>query len=158
MMAFAIGEPVSDDYLDLLLEELARHRRRPARARRGTRTFRRPRTAFQVVIVGAGMSGLLAAHRLQQAGVDYVIIEKNDDVGGTWFENRYPGCRVDVPNHLYSYSFAQRDDWPQQFTPQAMLLEYFRGCADDLDISRHIRFGTEVRRARSSGKVPATGS
>ena len=96
------------------------------------------------MIVGAGMSGLVAAHRLQQAGIDFVVIEKNDDVGGTWFENRYPGCRVDVPNHLYSYSFAQRADWPQQFSPQDMLLDYFRACADDLELTEHIRFGTEV--------------
>ena len=58
------------------------------------------------------------AGRLDQAGVPYVVLEKNDEVGGTWFENRYPGCRVDVPNHLYSYSFLQRTDWPQRFTPQ----------------------------------------
>src|SRR5206468_12396416 len=89
-------------------------------------------------------SGLAAAHRCQQAGVPFVVLEKNGDVGGTWFENRYPGCRVDVPNHLYSYSFAQRRDWPQRFTPQAMLLDYFRAVADDLDLRPHIRFGTEV--------------
>src|SRR6185503_6465740 len=82
--------------------------------------------------------------RLQQAGVSFVVLEKNDDVGGTWFENRYPGCRVDVPNHLYSYSFSQRRDWPQRFTPQAQLLDYFRDVADEFDIRKHIRFGTEV--------------
>ena len=77
-------------------------------------------------------------------GVPYVVLEKNNDVGGTWFENRYPGCRVDVPNHLYSYSFFQRPDWPQRFTPQEMLLDYFRDAADALDLRKHIRFGTEV--------------
>ena len=90
------------------------------------------------------MSGLAAAHRLRQAGVSVEIFEKNDDVGGTWWENRYPGCRVDVPNHLYSYSFAQRDDWPQQFSSQDVLLDYFRRCTDDFDLRPHIRFGTEV--------------
>jgi 4-hydroxyacetophenone monooxygenase len=143
LMAFAIGERVSDDYLELLLEELALSGA-DLRAPGWHKDTVDPDRPFLVVIVGAGMSGLVAAHRLHQAGVDYVVIEKNDDVGGTWFENRYPGCRVDVPNHLYSYSFAQRTDWPQQFTPQEMLLDYFRACADDLDLTKHIRFGTEV--------------
>jgi 4-hydroxyacetophenone monooxygenase len=143
MMAFAIGEQVSDDYLALLLEELALSGEdlRAPTWHKDTVDRDRP---FRVVIVGAGMSGLLVAHRLQQAGVAYVIIEKNADVGGTWFENDYPGCRVDVPNHLYSYSFAQRDDWQQQFSPQAVLRDYFRACADNLEITDHIRFGTEV--------------
>ena len=99
---------------------------------------------LRVVIVGAGMSGLAAAHRLHQAGVEVVVVDKNHDVGGTWLENTYPGCRVDVPNHLYSYSFAPREDWPSQFSDQPALLEYFRGCADDLDLRPLIRFDTEV--------------
>jgi 4-hydroxyacetophenone monooxygenase len=72
------------------------------------------------------------------------VLEKNRDVGGTWLENTYPGCRVDVPNHLYSYSFAPREDWPSQFSDQPALLEYFRRCADDLDLRPLIRFDTEV--------------
>src|SRR5690606_39384816 len=69
----------------------------------------------------AGMSGLLAGYRLKQAGIDFVIVEKNDDVGGTWYENTYPGCRVDNPNHNYSYSFAQRHDWPYHYSTQPVL-------------------------------------
>ena len=99
------------------------------------------------MIIGAGMSGLAAGHRLAQAGVPFVIIEKNAEVGGTWCENQYPGCRVDVPNHLYSYSFAQRDDWPDHFTPQETLLAYFRDCAEELGLTDHLRFGTEVMTA-----------
>jgi 4-hydroxyacetophenone monooxygenase len=142
-MDFVIGERVADDYVDLLLEELALSgddRRAPDWHKDDIDAAR----ALLVVIVGAGMSGIAAAHRLQQAGVDYVVLEKNDDVGGTWFENRYPGCRVDVPNHLYSYSFAQRDDWPQQFSPQEILQRYFRAVADDCGVTPHIRFGTQV--------------
>ena len=80
------------------------------------------------------MSGLLAAHRLRQAGIDVVVFEKNDDVGGTWLENTYPGCRVDVPSHLFCYSFAQRVDWPQHFSTQPELLDYFRRFATDFGV------------------------
>ena len=73
-------------------------------------------------------------HRLAQAGVEYEILEKNADVGGTWLENRYPGCRVDVPNHFYSYSFAQTSEWPQYFATQSSLLDYFRTCAAEFGI------------------------
>ena len=96
------------------------------------------------------MSGLLAAHRLVQAGVPFVVLEKNADVGGTWLENTYPGCRVDNPNHLYSYSFAQKHSWPQHFSTQEALLDYFRTCADELGLRPHIRFGTEVLAASFS--------
>ena len=109
---------------------------RTAARRAGARTTSRPASTSVVLIIGAGMSGLLAAHRLQQAGVPFVILEKNDDVGGTWLENTYPGCRVDNPNHNYSYSFAQRHDWPFHFSTQDVLLDYFRRCADDVRAAR----------------------
>ena len=66
---------------------------------------------FRCAVIGAGASGLAAAHRLRQAGIAVTVFEKNSDVGGTWLENVYPGCRVDVPNQLYSFSFAQTNDW-----------------------------------------------
>jgi 4-hydroxyacetophenone monooxygenase len=72
------------------------------------------------------------------------VVEKNDDEGGTWLENSYPGCRVDVSNHFYSYSFAPRPDWPEHFSSQHVLLDYFGRLADDLGLRPLIRFGTEV--------------
>ena len=143
LMSFTLGEDVSDRYLGLLLEELA-DGGQDLRAPEWHKDALDASRAFRVVIIGAGMSGLVAAHRLRQAGIDLVVVEKNRDVGGTWFENHYPGCRVDVPNQLYSYSFAQREDWPAQFSPQSVLLDYFRECADELGIRDHIRFETEV--------------
>ena len=74
---------------------------------------------MKVLVIGAGMSGLLTGIRLKQAGIDFTIIEKNADVGGTWLENTYPGCRVDNPNHMYSYSFEPNHDWPQHFSHPA---------------------------------------
>jgi 4-hydroxyacetophenone monooxygenase len=136
------GLPV-DDYMAMAHEELAltADDERSAHWRKEQVA---PDRDFMVAVIGAGMSGIIAAYRLQQAGVPYVVIDKNDDVGGTWFENTYPGCRVDVPNHYYSYSFAQRDDWPFFYSPQAELHRYFKECVDEFGIRPRIRFGTEV--------------
>ncbi len=143
IMEFAVGGSAMGPYLPLLEEELA-YRGEDRRAPGWRMADVAPGADFDVVIIGAGMSGLLAAHRLQQAGVPFVIVDKNDDVGGTWLENTYPGCRVDNPNHNYSYSFAQRHDWPYHFSTQDVLLDYFRRCADVFGLREHIRFGTEV--------------
>ena len=87
---------------------------------------------------------LHAAHRLTQAGVPCVLLEKNDEVGGTWYENTYPGCRVDVANSFFSYSFAQKSDWPNHYSTQPALLAYFRECAERFQLRKLIRFKTEV--------------
>jgi 4-hydroxyacetophenone monooxygenase len=137
------GGTLTDEYLPLAREELAIDGE-DLRAPTWTKDGVAPGTPFTVAIVGAGMSGIAVAHRLQQAGVPFVILEKNADVGGTWFENTYPGCRVDVPNHFYSYSFAQTGEWPQFFSTQEALLDYFRACVDHFGLREHIRFGTEV--------------
>ena len=76
------------------------------------------------------------------------MFEKNGDVGGTWLENVYPGCRVDVPNQLYSFSFAQTNDWVSRFSAQPDLLAYLQSTAKDLGLGECIRFRTEVTEAR----------
>ena len=146
LMEYAVGGPIDAEYLPLLYEELGGEGEDP-RAPTWRGEDLAPGRRLRVVVVGAGMSGLVAAHRLSQAGLDVLVIEKNADVGGTWLENSYPGCRVDVPNHFYSYSFAQKADWPYYFSPRDVLLDYFRHCCDAFDLRRHIRFRTEVRSA-----------
>jgi 4-hydroxyacetophenone monooxygenase len=144
IMEHVVGGTGMDDYLPLLEEELALR----GDDRRGPQWRKAdvdPDRDFRVLVIGAGMSGLLTAYRLEQAGIDYVVVEKNDDVGGTWYENTYPGCRVDNPNHNYSYSFAQRHDWPLHYSDQQVLHAYFRDCAQDFGVLEQIRFGTEVR-------------
>jgi len=103
---------------------------------------------LRVAIIGAGMSGLLAAFRLRQAGIEPVVFEKNAEVGGTWWENTYPGCRLDTPNFAYSYSFAHKPDWPHEFSQQRTILDYFNTMADRFDVRRFVRLGTEVTLAR----------
>ncbi|GAC1533838.1 MAG: NAD(P)/FAD-dependent oxidoreductase [Acidimicrobiales bacterium] len=143
ILAFAVGDGAVDDCLPLLGQELA-VTGTDLRAPTWHKDTVAPDRDFRVAVIGAGMSGIATAHRLAQAGVECVVIEKNGDVGGTWLENTYPGCRVDVPNHLYSYSFAQRHDWPQHFSTQPVLLDYFRDCARRLGVTEAISFGTEV--------------
>ncbi len=99
---------------------------------------------FRVAVIGAGFSGLGVAHRLRQAGIDVTVYEKNADVGGTWLENIYPGCRVDVPNQLYSFSFAQSTEWVSRFSAQPDLLAYLREVTRDLKLGDLIRFSSEV--------------
>ena len=143
IVSWMMGTETSDDYLTLLLEELGGS---AADLRAPTWTAKEvdPGRLFRVAVIGAGMSGLLAAHRLRQAGFDVVVYEKNAEVGGTWLQNTYPGCRVDVASHLFCYSFAQRDDWPQHFSTQPELLDYFKRCAAEFDVRTLIRFSTSV--------------
>ena len=150
-MEQATGSAISADHAALMAEELAATDE-DMRAPRWTVRELAPGRTLRVAVVGAGMSGLLAAHRLRQAGVDVVVLEKNDDLGGTWKENTYPGCRVDVANHLYSYSCAQRTDWPYHFSPQAELLAYFRTCAEQFGVVDFIRFGTTVEEMNWDGR------
>src|SRR4051794_30816700 len=103
-------------------------------------------TDFDIAIVGTGFSGLGAAIRLKQQGIDdFVIFERGDDVGGTWHFNTYPGCACDVPSHLYSFSFAPNPDWSQTYSKQPEIGAYLRRTADRFDVRRHVRFGHEVR-------------
>jgi 4-hydroxyacetophenone monooxygenase len=145
-IAFLVG-PATDEWFPVLSEELALDGA-DHRAPGWRKDDVAPDATLRVAVIGAGMSGLLAAHRLRQAGVEVTILEKSSDVGGTWLDNTYPGCRVDVPNHFYSYSFAQNPEWPQYFSTQPALLDYFRRCADELGLRPLIRFDTEVLEAR----------
>jgi 4-hydroxyacetophenone monooxygenase len=144
MVEHVVGGSDMDDYLPLLEEELAL-RGDDRRGPQWRKADLDPDRDLSVLVIGAGMSGLLTAHRLQQAGIRYTVVEKNADVGGTWYENSYPGCRVDNPNHNYSYSFAQRHDWPLHYSDQQVLHDYFRDCARDFGVLDHIRFRTSVR-------------
>ncbi len=147
MMSFMVGEEVPDEYVPMFLEEMALDGG-DARdvALDGVPAEHRARV--RVVVIGAGMSGLLAAIRLEQAGIPYVVLEKNEGIGGTWLENSYPGCRVDVANHFYCYSFEPNHDWPEFFSQRSELRDYFERCADRYGVRARIRFATEVVAAR----------
>jgi cation diffusion facilitator CzcD-associated flavoprotein CzcO len=112
-------------------------------------TAARPPERVTFVIIGAGFSGLGAAIRLLQAGHrDLVILERADDVGGTWRDNVYPGCRCDVQSNLYSYSFALKPDWSETYPSQPELWEYLRHIVARYDLDRYLRLRHEVSGAR----------
>ncbi len=98
----------------------------------------------RVAIVGAGFSGLGAAIALEREQIDYTVLERSGDVGGTWRDNHYPGCRCDVPSHLYSFSFAPNPDWTETYSTQPELFAYLRRVAEQYDVVGRIRFDTEV--------------
>jgi 4-hydroxyacetophenone monooxygenase len=146
MMSFIAGEPIPREYLPMMLEELALAG--DARDLDWHGIPESVRREFRVLVIGAGMSGILTAIRLQEAGIPYVVIEKNASVGGTWLENRYPGCRVDVKNHFYAYSFEPNHDWTEYYSQRDELQAYFEHCAVKYGVMPNIRFRTEVTAAR----------
>jgi cation diffusion facilitator CzcD-associated flavoprotein CzcO len=101
-----------------------------------------------VLIIGAGFSGLCMAIQLRKAGIDsFLILEKGEQLGGTWWYNRYPGCACDVPSHLYSLSFERNPEWTRMYAEQPEILEYLRALARRHDIEPRIRFRTPLREA-----------
>ena len=122
MMSAGVGQPVPAEYIPLLLEEMrftptdertVRWRRQPAGLAR-----------FRVLIIGAGLTGLCTAIRLQEMGIPFTILEKNAELGGTWLENSYPGCAVDTPNHFFSFSFNPNDRWSRHFSRRDEILAF----------------------------------
>jgi cation diffusion facilitator CzcD-associated flavoprotein CzcO len=101
----------------------------------------------EVIVVGTGFAGLGMAIKLQEAGVDYVVLEQADAIGGTWRENTYPGCACDVQSHLYSFSFSPNAEWTRMFAPQPEIRAYLERCADDFAVRGNIRLGARVTHA-----------
>jgi 4-hydroxyacetophenone monooxygenase len=148
MMSVASGEAVPSDYIAMMREDLTADTLQSRSLQWRNRPSPAALQAAEIVIIGAGMSGLYAGIQLQQAGIPFVILEKNDAVGGTWYENIYPGCGVDTPNHFYSYAFEPNHDWSHFFAKRDELWTYFERVADKYDLRKHIRLGVEVTEAR----------
>ena len=102
----------------------------------------------RALIIGTGFSGLGMAIALQRQNVDFLILEKADDIGGTWRDNTYPGCACDIPSHMYSFSFEPKADWQHMWSLQPEIFDYLRGVADKYGLRRYVRFGAHVERAR----------
>ena len=141
---WAVGKDI-EPYVPLLSEEMVidQDPRRPT----WSKELVAPDRAFNVAIVGGGESGIAAAMRLKQAGVPFTLYEKNNELGGTWFENGYPGCRVDINSYVYSYACSPRV-WPEYFGQQPEVLDYLQSFARQHGVYEHATFGCEVKSAR----------
>lgn len=141
MLAVSMGETIPPEYGPMIAAEL------------GLREDPEPPDSvaipagFTVLVIGAGISGIAAATMLSNLGVPYTVIERNEDVGGTWLENRYPGCGVDTPSAIYSYSF-EAHPWSRYFALRDEVEAYLRSTALRAGIIEHIRFREEVESAR----------
>jgi len=102
---------------------------------------------LRVVVIGAGYSGIYCAIRIPERlrNVDLTVYEKNDGLGGTWFENRYPGCQCDIPSHSYQYSFAPNPEWSGFYAPAQEIHLYLDGVARKFSADRFIKTGHEVK-------------
>ena len=139
MMRVCVAEDVAPEYAPMLLEELGFVNRdvqwsTPSVSPNG----------FKVLIIGAGFAGICAAIKLQALGIPYVVVEKNSDIGGTWFDNNYPDAGVDTPNHFYSYSFAPNTKWKHYFSKRSDIWQYARDVAEKFNVVSSIQFSTEV--------------
>ena len=149
MLSFSLAEEVNSNYAAMLMEEtVLKDRDEQWQPALENAIAANKSSDFRVLIIGAGMSGLGIAAKLKKVGIDFAIVEKNDQVGGTWYENTYPDCGVDTPNHYYSYSFNRNPEWSGYFSKRDELFRYFDSCADEFDVRQHIRFSTEVVEAR----------
>lgn len=136
MMEVCVGAAVPSNYASMMLEEME---------------FLAPEVpvlgqaaaGFEVVIVGAGISGIACAKALSDRGIPFTVIERNPELGGTWLNNSYPGCSVDTPSYLYSFSYRPRN-WPRYFARQPEVLSYLRDVAAEFSLRDRIRFETEV--------------
>jgi len=109
------------------------------------------RSAYDVVVVGAGFAGIYMLYRLRRQGLSARVFEQGGDVGGTWYWNRYPGARCDVESMQYSYSFSdelqQEWNWSERYAPQPEILQYARHVAERFNLRPHIQLNTRVEGA-----------
>ena len=145
MMSVCLGEQVAPEYAPTMREQMGF-----APVLEGiTRLEAAPDSnQLPVIIVGAGISGIVLGKMLLEQGIPFLIFDKNSQVGGTWWENTYPGCGVDTPNHAYSFSFGPRYPWRRFFSPRADIQDYLEQTAAAANLYPHIQFNSEVEQAR----------
>jgi 4-hydroxyacetophenone monooxygenase len=141
MMCATLGEKVAPEYAPMIREEMG------LVERDAKWTVRPPADKLQdrhVLIVGAGVCAIALGVALNRLGIPYTIVDKEAELGGTWYVNRYPGCGVDTPNHSYSYSFGPRNRWTRYFSQQQEILDYLKNIADQFGVRQHVRLKTRL--------------
>ena len=143
----------SEEILDFLTDgdsayaDLVRHELGEPEDVAWTKEALAPDRPLTVAIVGAGQAGLAMARTLRSLGIDFMIFERSDKVGGTWRWNTYPGCRLDTSTLAYSYSFFQKQDWRHYFAPREALEEYFYSFAEQEELLDRVQFNSSVVKA-----------
>ena len=142
IMSVGVGTDVPKEYVSMMKEELDINNS-------STRdifieNINKHKSKPNAIIIGSGLCGILAGIKLSKAGISFSIIEKNDSIGGTWYENTYPGCGVDTPNHVYAYSFEPSFHWEEFYSKRDAIYKYLKDCVKKYDLARFIRFNTKV--------------
>ena len=139
MMRACVAEEVAPEYGPMMLEELGL-------IDRDVRWSGAPAAppGFTALVIGAGFAGICASIKLAALGIAHVVVEKNPDLGGTWYDNDYPAAGVDTPNHFYSYSFAPNPHWRHYFSKHAEISAYAGAVADQHQVRERTRFRTTV--------------
>jgi 4-hydroxyacetophenone monooxygenase len=136
MLAFASGEDIPNEYGPMIEAGLGL-------AATPASDEQAAISDTSAIVIGGGVSGICAAVQLQRAGIPFTVVERNPSLGGTWFENRYPGAGVDTPSHLYEFGFAPHD-WDYYFSPQRDVRAYLDEVADEFDIRSRCLLSTTV--------------
>ena len=142
IMSAGVGAEIKDEYIPMMKEELGFDNN--SIRDRSINNIKKHKSKPNVVIIGSGLCGILAGIKLSKAGIPFIIIEKNDSIGGTWYENTYPGCGVDTPNHVYAYSFEPSFHWEEFYSKRDAILEYLKKCVKKYNLSDHIKLNTTV--------------
>jgi 4-hydroxyacetophenone monooxygenase len=142
IMSAGVGAEIKDEYIPMMKEELGFDNN--SIRDRSINNIKKHKSKPNVVIIGSGLCGILAGIKLSKAGIPFIIIEKNDSIGGTWYENTYPGCGVDTPNHVYAYSFEPSFHWEEFYSKRDAILEYLKKCVNKYNLSDHIKLNTTV--------------
>ena len=145
MMSVCLGEQVAPEYAPTMREQMGFA---PVMESLTPLEAVPVSNQLPVIIVGAGISGILLGKMLLEQGIPFRIFDKNRQVGGTWWENTYPGCGVDTPNHAYSFSFGPRYPWRRFFSPRADIQDYLEQTAAAANLYPHIEFNTQIEQAR----------
>lgn len=141
MMSVSVGEDVDPGLIPVLYDQMGFEPPVPRKLIPGRPT---PPADFDVLVIGGGMSGIAAGIKLSEAGYSYTIVEKNAELGGTWWENRYPGVGVDTPSHFYSYSFELNPEWSHYHPKGQEIQNYLVGVAEKHGVRSNVLFKTRV--------------
>lgn len=140
--SFFLGDQMDDRHAVILRDELQIRAMGPRQAESAPAP-----EGFKAIIIGTGISGIVAMYNLQQLGIEFTVFERGAEAAGVWFQNTYPGAGVDTPSHLYSFSFSYKD-WTRHYELRDELYRYFNDVLDELGTRDRVQFNTEVISAR----------